>query len=958
MCVQSVLMLTDGLIISGGRAVATSRIGQLVADSSAAAINTVRVSADTPHVSAFRYDAQDECIGHRMNHRPIVSTKFAPPRIGARYVVRSRLLEVLARVDERKLALVTGSPGYGKTTLLAQLRQHCLNAGADVVWVSLTPDDEGFADFCAGLLAALQRISVIGACAPAIGEGSAAFIETTAALIVEGAAALPKALYLMLDDYHYVQDAWAHKLLQRVIDFAPPNLHIVIVARVLPPFSLSRLRVMDQVIELDATQLPFDIGETRVFLDDLLRAGRVGPDEVAQAYTITGGWPACLQLVAAMLRQKSDPRTALRDVLRRSSDLQTYLSEEILALLPATSVAFLEGISMLRRVTPALAEAITGDTGAAELLKRMEEVSLLISRVETGDAQLWYRLHPLFSEFLAARVARHGAARVAEIHRRSAQWFADNGLLAEAVRHATLVGDTALAVQVIEGSAPAVWSLEFIVPTLRLLDRLPEETLLDHPSLFFLASLTFALAARHARVERWLVDWSQRDEAHRARIGERELSLIRAVVALQRDDSAQVIALLEPRLDAVPADAFLRYVMVSVLATAYAAVGRFDDARRLLDRYPTPASQRNDEIALVAETARIRILLLDGNASEACQHASSLHARALDLYGPHSICASVTAPFLADACYELDRPDDAQEAIANRTNLLRSTSPDVVMRNALCRARLALLREGPEIALAFLREQAARLREIGLDRAMSHLLAEQVRICLGLGDHTRAEDAARELRQLAERRRCAGGSSEEIVMVAAIASARLALHAEPGLALRLLETATTEAQAICRGQALALIDLLRAGALDGLGRQEEALAAATAAFARGARLGLVRTFVDEGALAATQLERLRRAGTQATPGAYVAMLWEKLCPHPAPTPCGAPATASVRRVLTPREAEILGLVAQAMSNKRIALALGITLQTVKWNLRNIFAKLDVSSRYDAMVQARQHELIR
>jgi LuxR family maltose regulon positive regulatory protein len=895
-----------------------------------------------------------------MNHRPIVSTKFAPPRIGARNVVRARLLDVLARVHERKLALVTGSPGYGKTTLVAQLRQQCMHAGADVAWVSLIPEDEGFADFCAALLAALQRIAVVDESAPTAEEGSTPFVEATAALIVEGAAALPKELYLMLDDYHYVKDPWAHKLLQKVIDFAPPNLHIVIIARVLPPLTLSRLRMMDQVVELDATELPFDVGETRAFLDDLLRAGRVGPDEVAQAYVITGGWPACLQLVAAMLRQRTDPRTALRDVLQRSSDLQTYLSEEILALLPERSTTFLEGISMLRRVTPALAEAITGEAGAAELLKRMEEVSLLISRVETGDVQPWYRLHPLFSELLAARVARQGPQRVAELHCRSAQWFADNGLLAEAVRHANLVGDTALAVQVIEGSAPAVWSLEYIAPTLRLLERLPQETLLEHPSLFFLASLTFALAARHAHVERWLADWSQRPETHRARIGERELALVRALVALQRDDSAQVIALLEPQRDAAPADTFLRYVMMCALATAYATVGRFADTHRLLDRHAAPASQRDDEIVLVAETARIRCLLLEGDVTEAGRQASSLHARALDLYGPRSISASVAAAFLADACYELDRIDVARETIANRGGLLRCASPDVVMRNALCRTRLALLQDGAQAALAFLREQLVRLREIGLDRAVAYLLAELARIYLGLGEHARAAGVAHELGQLAERHRGAGGPHAEIGMMAALAAARCAASAEPERALRSLDTVAAQARAIGRGQLMALADLLRAAVLDDLGRPEHALAAASAAFARGARLGLVRTFVDEGALAAAQLRHVPSGGADATLRAYLAMLEQKLCPQPAgtPAPCEASRTATPQRVLTQREVEVLGLVAQAMSNKRIALTLGITLQTVKWNLRNIFAKLDVSSRYDAMVWARHHDLIR
>jgi LuxR family maltose regulon positive regulatory protein len=189
------------------------------------------------------------------------------------------------------------------------------------------------------------------------------------------------------------------------------------------------------------------------------------------------------------------------------------------------------------------------------------------------------------------------------------------------------------------------------------------------------------------------------------------------------------------------------------------------------------------------------------------------------------------------------------------------------------------------------------------------------------------------------------------------------LHDEsPDEALRALQTARSHADAFGRGRLTAQTDLLSAVVYADLKRTDDATVCLVRAIEAGQRLGLVRTFVDEGAPAGKLIARMMREKRLDGPALrYAAELIEKF---PDSVVAEGPASAS-RRVsasklqpmLTPREVEILGLVAQAMSNKRIALALNITLETVKWNLRNIFVKLGVSSRYDAMVWARKQELI-
>ncbi|WP_322033892.1 LuxR C-terminal-related transcriptional regulator [Paraburkholderia sp. J76] len=893
--------------------------------------------------------------------KSLASTRFSPPRIGAKYVTRADLLAQLKRMQYCRLALVTGSAGYGKTTLLAQWRQTCMKAGAEVAWLSLTSDDKGYVDFCTALFAAMQRIGVAVEMELPLENPSAAAMDAAIAAIVEAAVDLPKELYLIVDDYHFVEAPLAHKFMQKLVDHGPGNLHLVIGSRLTPALSLSRLRMMDQIVEIDSAGLPFDLAETRTFIDENLGAGKINADELTLIHELTNGWPSCIQLIVIMLKNRPDTRAMLRDLVWRSSDLQTYLSEEVMAHLPAELAEFAEGLSILRRFSASLAHAVTGQVHAADLLQRMEDENLLIIRVDSDDRAAWFRFHPLFGEFLATRLARREPGVVRELHRRASRWYAAHGSLAEAVRHASLGEDVDFAASVIERAAPATWSLEYLSPTLHLLERLPEETLFTYKRLLFIACLTVALTTRPAKAKAWLAQLQASALSAHPEIA-RSLPLIHAAIAFQHDDTQCMIDLLEPLRDDSLENPFLQYLLVAELCAAYGAAGRYAEAKQLFDLHPVPPADRDNDMALVAQATRTSAMLLQGRVREAERESSALLARSVHAVGRYSISANICASVLVDAYYELDRIDDARETIANRRGLLQSSGPDVMIRTSLCRARLDLLQESPEAALAFLQHQTEHLRSMRQPRAVTHMLAEQVKILLLKHDHTRVRETLGLLEQIAQAHPSEQGYRAEIPAIVALARARSLCDEQPEDALRALQVTRSHAEAFGRARLAALADLLSAIIFSEQKRAEDALVCATRALETAQRCGLVRTFVDEGAAAGKLLATLvRERKLEGTALHYANELLEKFpdsaVPEGAAGSARRAAGSKLQPQLTQREVEILGLVAQAMSNKRIALALNITLETVKWNLRNIFAKLGVSSRYDAMVWARQHDLI-
>ncbi|MDF3887319.1 LuxR C-terminal-related transcriptional regulator [Cupriavidus basilensis] len=900
----------------------------------------------------------------------LVATKFSPPRISPRHIPREHLLTRLRDTKYCAATLITGGAGFGKTILLAQWRQELMKTGIDVTWLSLSHDDRQFSSFCTYLLAAFQRLGMRADDVVPDAAGSDQSMEALVAVATSAVEEIDRELYLLIDDYQHVEAPAAHRLMQKLLDHCPANLHIVIASRTVPPLSLGRLRMQGQVSEIDFAELPFDLEETRGFFDQNLSTLKLTADEVRLIHDLTNGWPASLQPVATMLRIRPAKRANLRSLLWKSADLQSYLAEDVVAYLPPALTSFMEKLSVFRRFNAGLAEAVTENAEAADLIKRAGDENLLIYRVETDDPSPWYRFHPLFGEFLAQRLAEQGNDAVQTVHRRASRWFAAHDLLVEAVRHASLGGDLDFAADAMEQAATrSTWSMSYIGPLLHMLDRLPQETLFSHPRLFFLGCLTHAFTGRADKAERWL-EQIRRTDAARIPALSSKFAIIDSSVAVQRDDMRRVIEVLEPLCSAPMENASLRYVCLAGLVVAYLAVGRHDDARRLFDANPIPPEDRDNDMAMVFESLRAQTCLVEGDVREAERLGASILARAEAVYGRASLPANLCAATLASACYELDRIDDAREALANRAGMMQSSWPDVMMQSSLCRARLDFLQDVPETALSFLEAQASHFHILGLDRAVAHMLAEQVDILLTIGEQRRAAELAARLEGLRKVHEHATGAFAHIRAIAALVRAQLAqADSNHRVALEALAEVRGFGEQYGRAPTVVRANLLAAVAHDGLQQDAEATRCLTEAVTLAAKLGLVRTLLDTKAQTARLLARLQKDDSLPAPVArYLADSLARMTPgtaRPDVAPVGAAASAGARMApdaergpLTPRELEILSLIAEAMSNKRIALTLNITFGTVKWNVKNILAKLGVSSRYDAIALARQRGLLK
>jgi LuxR family maltose regulon positive regulatory protein len=363
-------------------------------------------------------------------------------------------------------------------------------------------------------------------------------------------------------------------------------------------------------------------------------------------------------------------------------------------------------------------------------------------------------------------------------------------------------------------------------------------------------------------------------------------------------------------------------------------------------------------LALVAAASAANVAMREGNALEAKRIGAAALRRARAIHGSGALCSTVCAAVVAQAWFELDRLDEAYAALAACRMRLRGASAELKLRAARVFGRIQALREPPQDALAYFTRAEAHFRATGMDRGVVAMVAEQQQLVLSYGDRRHAQALQAVLDGYAARHPGDGIHDVEIGATAALGRARLALAQDaPQEALSALETLRRFAATRGCERLQAVADLLQARALEALGRSAQAQDCAQTAVATCYRLGLHRTLIEEGAGLHPMLLRAATHGGAALVD-HVRALLGKGGSAPAPAAPSLPSPPLVRTIaatpgLTRREQEVLALLEQSMSNKRIALTLNISVQTVKWNLKKIFVKLQVTSRYEAIVAARK-----
>lgn len=925
----------------------------------------------------------------------LLTTKIHRPIAASAWILRPGLLAQLDQGLARRLILLSAPPGSGKTALVASwlhrlelsgeheaLRQldadspsprSFRHAQFKSAWLSLGAGDDRLAQFLRYLVAAV-RSAVPDACpttrsllaAPTLPD-----VDYFADVLASELAALPVDLVLVLDDYHLITSPEVHALVNHLLHYPPPPLHLVILTRADPPLHLARLRLEQMVTELRLADLRFNLAETGSLLEG--RLGRPLAAELVQTlHARTEGWVSGIQLAGIAL-QREDPRQFLARFHGGEHLLSAYLLEEVLAQLPSDLSEFTLRTALLERFCAPLAETLleAGDPpgrGQA-LLDELVRRNLFV--VSLDDTDTWYRYHDLFRDFLRAQLLRRGdSALVARVHRCAGAWLAAAGLIDDALRHMLTAGEADTAADLVEQQLYP--TLDQQVPHSFLagwLARFQTASAAAHPGLLIARAwqlgFRWEFAPMAPLIDRIaaLLEREQGGAAEQRRLRQANLEFLRGYVAYWQGDPAGARPALERAYALMPEGyPFVQAQVILHLALSTAHTGQAEAARALVRTALVTAEAQRHPTQLLLLTALSAIQLTAADLSAATQAAA--HGLAV-ADTPWARAAWQEVGFAGTWCawmhyilgavaYERNELVVAQ-GHWEQVVAMRYWAAPRTYHEAL--ASLALVaRARGEDAVAY--AQAARAFAVEAQSTLALAISTALEARLALWAGRRAE-----ARRRAEELVAAGisGTAIGLVLPPLVRLQALLADGAPGAvvaALRLAEAALAQAEgAHNTRQAIAAL-AHQALALQAARRPAEAIRTLGQALALAEPGGFVRTFLDLGA----PLAELLRAYMIAHPHAvYARRLLVAFAAEPGQAPhepvAGWGATHGGAVTMTPRERELLALIDRRLTTKEIAERLLISPNTVTKHAANIYAKLGVSNRREAAVRARELGLL-
>ncbi|MFL9961819.1 LuxR C-terminal-related transcriptional regulator [Paraburkholderia sediminicola] len=896
----------------------------------------------------------------------LIQTKMIAPRLPPGCVQRPVLLKRLCKRPARSITVVTAPAGFGKTTLLAGWCEALSEQKHPVAWLSLDGEDDDPQQFGAYLVAAFARASaeISSQAQQILNNDPLTPIRTVISLLLNGIAASGRRVFLVLDDADRLTAKPVLAITSRLLRYAPENLHILLGARGEPALMVGQFRAPEELVRIDVDDLRFSIADAQAFFD---RKGAVLLDRtsIELLNEATEGWVAGLQLASLALREVGDAARVASNLIGAGSGIDSYLNDTVLAHLPRPMLKFLLYTSILERLAPALCDAIMGEgSGSGGKIDWLERHSVFIRPLD--ETRNWYRYHALLSDALRRRLLRQMPQQVPLLHRRASHWFAGARLWPEAVRHALAAGDLEQAAQWVENCATDMLERGELYTLLGWIGKLPPDVIkgrlrLRMPKAW---ALVFSIQPDAASREIDAVTNEFRPECRKdSRVLEEaalaEINAVSALIATMVEESERALELgCAAQASMAPTAPWVQRCAQYAQLFGLMHAGRFDLIREIRDAVGerVEQSQEPDYSDMFRRSSFGVAAFVHGDLSESRRIFEAMFHRIEKAWGHSSSCATWAASCLAAIYYECNELPEAREMIAGRTTIALESSPLTgLMRHILCAARL-LWRDGQTgSALAILedgRQAAVSRRWLRLKLALD---AETVRLLLADGNLAQARQIADELGKsvpiLCEGRT---GCAVDAWTSYCLLQARVLIAGDRADdAIQLLTPLLDNLAATGRRYSEVVVSLLFSCALAQCGASEKALGAFERTLCMGRASGMINSFVDEGQPVRALLQRFRQVSGDVSnvETAYADRLltaFDAFGNSPAASPMHVEAVPMSPDVLSAREFEVLKHVARGLSNKEIGRSLKLAPETVKWHLKNIFEKLDVSSRIEAV----------
>ena len=893
-----------------------------------------------------------------------LTTKLYLPPARQTLVDRPGLLERLKEGLQGKLTLVSAPAGFGKTSLVAAWRKQC---ETPLAWISLDEEDNEPRRFLDYLIGALQMVD------GDLGDESAELLHQSATpplkvvltSLLNEINAYDKEFVVAFDDYHVITEHDIHEALSFLIEKLAPHAHALIATRSDPPFPLGRLRARGELKELRASDLRFGTTEATAFLNDVMKL-ELKPHDVMALEERTEGWIAGLQLSALTLQGRENRSEVVKEFAGDNRFVLDYLLEEVLNCQTEQVQDFLLRTSVLTRLNGSLCDALTADHTGHEMLEQLERANLFLIRLDSRGE--WFRYHHLFADLLRLKLKQKQPGAIRELQIKASQWCEKNNLAEEAINYALAAQDWDRALNLIEPIAFQIISFGGFERLKLWIEAIPESVFRSRHLVFQFYIPTLLYNEEFDRLEKYLQILEVAEpEAVRARL----MSVVwssRSLIAAARSQPERAEECSRKAAEfLLPDDLTQRAVVAQTRVRAASIRGDTQEMEKLLG-LALPAYREAGHLIFqvwaqmaLGVTRIMQARLREG--AEWLQKAQQFARERLPTR-PQTLLYSYT--FLCEVYREWNDLETAKSYLNDALTLIRQTGresyPGYLTESVKSLALMLDLCDDRAQADALIQQALQRVRRYGNEAVEKQLEALKAFLVLHRGGEMSAVNLWAET--------CGLSAEDKPVYLkefSHLVFARwLIVTGKAKQALPLLNRLLIAAQEGIRQHAAIEILILQARAQHDLSNDIEAIKSLEKALTLAQPESFVRTFVDEGEpMSKLLLELLKQKGKR----------WETEKPEllryvvklkdffgsSAPVPTARIATTTeteplpwwyAEDPLSERELEVLQHVAKGLSNQEIADKLFLSAGTVKRHMSNIYEKLDVHSRTQALERAR------
>ncbi len=937
---------------------------------------------------------------------PLLRTKISVPQFPPEFVHRRRLTERIDRGVQGPLTLLSAPAGFGKTNLLIEWARH---THLPVAWLTLDSDDNDLNRFFRYFIGALQINQPDLAAEETMdfilsthGGG----LEVGLTLLINELSALSKEIVLVLDDFQALDNPTILQSLDFFLKHTPYNLHLILASRSEPDLDLAYLRAKGRVIELGADDLRFTVEEIGQFFEKVMGI-HLAPETIAILEKRTDGWITGLQMAAISLRHQADPNTLLANLQGDAHFLVDFLAEEVLDRQPEEIRHFLLRTSILDLLTGPLCEAVAlpeAQPGyGVVMLNRLEHANLFITALD--EKHEWFRFHPLFADFLRHIQAEINPDEISILQKRAADWFEQNGNLNEAFRFAFASGDLEGTADRIERSIEALVRTGEISSLTHWIGQLPRGFIHSRPNLALSYAWGLMASYKLDDARYWIDDLQQTLEqvetqskptraARKRNDRQRKngtgwsylhggLAICQSFMAVLNGEIEKATELSKMAASYLDDENPFIHSLVSLEDSLYFILSG-DTSKAILALRDTIhiAMQANNLMVLIIATCELADMqALQGHFDQAWATLQKVRYMAVDPEGKPLALAGLADDGFGEILLERGSLDEAQSFLENKDKPSQSLRWLSNLDGLISLAHLRQLQgnfTGAQNLISQASQFALGTESSQWDDIVVSTVA--VRMALQRDDLSGAvqwwnRSGFMEFNQKIHLENYPYHIYEFLLLTQVRLLTAIGRKQNNRIYLRqsleLLDFIQPEAERFQRVTSQIEILVLQAMVCDALGELDPAIQKLCRALALGEPAGYRRTFLDGGQPVAQLLpycrSRATETGSLLPTAGYIDSLLTAFRDATQPVQLspeeGIPGVVSFKVesppvvTLSPREIEVLTLIAEGKSNQEISAQLYLALNTVKRHAYNIFAKLDVKNRTQAVLKARQFNLI-